>query len=1150
MDRDSQRLRDVLAYWHKVEFFIPYDMDEKLDQPNAPYLLREENLTRGNDALPWLSANALRFAGGALHKRYRYTLYLVLFPKSELNALAELKFGSLSNELDQIEQNERTALEEGRTCFARLRLDEDGRPDFECMELSTLPWALRQLREDQLSHVTYDAYRMSVQKLSEQLRLLATHLCDPSTGVVPDAQDGILTIHGLSHLCKLLMAWADFAPADEPLVAVDLLELPRPQDGPQMLSAPPAVLPNDDIAEIALPDGTETESEPEAEPHETQNADAGDEPEDLAILNSFFIEDIELVMRVLALGSPPRGLRDYGLGLNVAQRVNLLTPEGSRIIVEHTRPDKMNRGRWPSADDHLMSLMQQFAINTVTAPPAPDGIFSVNGPPGTGKTTMLRDIVADNLVRRARVLASLNQSGDAFVGDREVSFGEQTQERIRLLDDRLTGFEMIVASSNNVAVENISKDLPLPKALGEGYEDTHYLQAVAAKVFAEHTKDRVKPLAKDAKPWGLVSVALGRAANRRRFRERLFFAPEGKEMAQTRIDKGEYLTIWEWKRTYRGPSFGAARSAFLKSAADVDDFMEVLGRYAELIHRLGGHTRDSYCEEEAHKMAEATRTLAEADAQLSALAQQLHAVRKVIENSHRRAQLHRARQPSRWRYVMFWKAAAIYREFKTHRDEAVHLNQQEFEALEQESQYMSQQRKAADLQAICDRELQRATAAYHEKVQAYEALHQTLRDIALQVDNPPAPGVDVDLEQREVQINGFWQNKALNHRRTRLFIEALQLHEAWLADVLDRHRFQANLMAISHVLDGRRPTHDADLLPIWQSFFMWVPVVSSTFASVARQFAGLDSGALGWLFIDEAGQAVPQAAVGAIWRAKRTIAVGDPLQIEPVFTIPKKLVENLAKTTFSEAFEKWAPTLVSVQTLADAANPLGATFEINAQPTWVGSPLRVHRRCSEPMFSIANEIAYNDKMILGTADGMASKWLHALGESTWYHVEGETIDKQYVSEQGQVALTLFSTAYRAHGQLPPLYFISPFRRVRLNLTRLIRQRENWVNGLDLPTPTDAEVRRWCRAHIGTVHTFQGKEEAAVVFILGADHQSPGSANWAARKPNLLNVAVTRAIERVYIVGDMSLWAQRPYFRTAARALPSSLEFSAPPSVFL
>ena len=89
--------------------------------------------------------------------------------------------------------------------------------------------------------------------------------------------------------------------------------------------------------------------------------------------------------------------------------------------------------------------------------------------------------------------------------------------------------------------------------------------------------------------------------------------------------------------------------------------------------------------------------------------------------------------------------------------------------------------------------------------------------------------------------------------------------------------------------------------------------------------------ALGRLLIDEAGQAVPQSAIGAIWRAKKVLAVSDPLQIEPVFTVPSNLVDELAKHYLTNEYEKWAPSVVSIQNLADDANIFGAHIENNNQ---------------------------------------------------------------------------------------------------------------------------------------------------------------------------------------------------------------------------
>jgi superfamily I DNA and/or RNA helicase len=54
---------------------------------------------------------------------------------------------------------------------------------------------------------------------------------------------------------------------------------------------------------------------------------------------------------------------------------------------------------------------------------------------------------------------------------------------------------------------------------------------------------------------------------------------------------------------------------------------------------------------------------------------------------------------------------------------------------------------------------------------------------------------------------------------------------------------------------------------------------------------------------------------------------------------------------------------------------------------------------------------------------------------------------------------------------------------------------------------------WLKSHIGTVHTFQGKEAKGVILCLGLDETTKGAANWASQKPNLLNIAITRAKHR-------------------------------------
>ena len=75
-----------------------------------------------------------------------------------------------------------------------------------------------------------------------------------------------------------------------------------------------------------------------------------------------------------------------------------------------------------------------------------------------------------------------------------------------------------------------------------------------------------------------------------------------------------------------------------------------------------------------------------------------------------------------------------------------------------------------------------------------------------------------------------------------------------------------------------------------------------------------------------------------------------------------------------------------------------------------------------------------------------------------------------------------------------------------------------------------DLDRWTRERIGTIHTVQGREAEAVIFVLGTPNgDQTGARGWAGKEPNLLNVAVTRAKEAVYVIGNRSLWRSAGMF---------------------
>lgn len=88
--------------------------------------------------------------------------------------------------------------------------------------------------------------------------------------------------------------------------------------------------------------------------------------------------------------------------------------ERADFFHRHLDIAKAPLGKWPSK--FMPSLMQQLAVNLSWRPSSDNlPIFSVNGPPGTGKTTLLKEIVAGNVVERACLLAQYEDPDDAFI---------------------------------------------------------------------------------------------------------------------------------------------------------------------------------------------------------------------------------------------------------------------------------------------------------------------------------------------------------------------------------------------------------------------------------------------------------------------------------------------------------------------------------------------------------------------------------------------------------------------------------------------------------------------------------------------------------------------------------------------------------------
>lgn len=400
---------------------------------------------------------------------------------------------------------------------------------------------------------------------------------------------------------------------------------------------------------------------------------------------------------------------------------------------------------------------------------------------------------------------------------------------------------------------------------------------------------------------------------------------------------------------------------------------------------------------------------------------------------------------------------------------------------------------------------------------------------------------------------GIKGHRAFNDDRQRLFISALGLISSFAKhSYCIQQNFKEVLDAVYY---GYKPEcNEERLKTLYNSLFFVSPVISSTFASIARTYKHLTiPSSLGIMVVDEAGQISPEVAVGALYRTQKAIIVGDPKQILPVIDSPKRFAQEIARKLAGEDDDDPYKN-PSLQSEADKINPYGTYIGFD----WVGCPLVLHSRCISPMFDISNTISYGETMLKNTKEPSVKKAREFIFDNSYWIRATGSIDKgfglknHFVQRHAEIVKRLILEKFhncrrdlelkenkgravcRFKGEdLSKLLFvITPFKTVaeglKNYLNKYLKNRlrsglfaEGKEQNLELYA-----LKEWLKCNcIGTIHTFQGREADEVILSLGCSKDTPKRV-LDFIGDNMVNVAVSRAKYRLYIVGDLRLWNKK------------------------
>lgn len=297
-------------------------------------------------------------------------------------------------------------------------------------------------------------------------------------------------------------------------------------------------------------------------------------------------------------------------------------------------------------------------------------------------------------------------------------------------------------------------------------------------------------------------------------------------------------------------------------------------------------------------------------------------------------------------------------------------------------------------------------------------------------------------------------------------------------------------------------------------------LVAGTCVGIGQGHIGIQNNIYDWVIIDEAARSIASELAIAMQCAKRVLLVGDHLQLPPLYseahkkalsrrlgiTGAKEEIDDILQSDFARAFNSVYGQQVSSALLTQyrMAPPIGdlvsETFYRGKLKNGDRSVPDVYREAPDALKSV---VTWLDTSGLGKrADHSDDR-----GVSIYNRCEADLLIDllKQISMCTDFVSELSTLTDRDEAAIGVICMYSEQKKI-------IRQKFNqeiWSDGFKRLVKID------------TVDSYQGKENRVIIVSLTRSdrHHSPGFL----KTPNRINVAMSRAMDRLLIVGNADMW---------------------------